>query len=40
MEINPRHPLIVELLRRVQDDPEHKDTALAADTLYRTAAIR
>ncbi|CAB3250982.1 unnamed protein product [Arctia plantaginis] len=40
MEINPRHPLIVELLRRVQDDPEHKDTALAANTLYRTAAIR
>ncbi|XP_075970978.1 heat shock protein 90 Gp93 [Anticarsia gemmatalis] len=40
LEINPRHPLIVELLRRVQDDPEHPDTALAADTLYRTAAIR
>ncbi|CAH0626891.1 unnamed protein product [Chrysodeixis includens] len=40
LEINPRHPLILELLRRVQDEPEHPDTLRAADTLYRTAAIR
>ncbi|KAJ8732378.1 hypothetical protein PYW07_014977 [Mythimna separata] len=40
LEINPRHPLIVELLRRVQDAPDAPETARAADTLYRTAAIR
>lgn len=40
LEINPRHPLIVELLRRVQDAPDAPETARAAETLYRTAAIR
>lgn len=40
LEINPRHPLIRELLRRVQDEPELPATLRAADTLYRTAAIR
>ncbi|PZC76541.1 hypothetical protein B5X24_HaOG204440 [Helicoverpa armigera] len=40
LEINPRHPLIVELLRRVQDAPDEPDTLRAAHTLYRTAAIR
>lgn len=40
LEINPRHPLIRELLRRVQDEPEQPDTLRAAHTLYRTAAIR
>ncbi|KAF9810001.1 hypothetical protein SFRURICE_012859 [Spodoptera frugiperda] len=40
LEINPRHPLIAELLRRVQEAPDSPDTARAADTLYRTAALR
>ncbi|XP_026745125.1 endoplasmin [Trichoplusia ni] len=40
LEINPRHPLIRELLRRVQDEPDQPDTLRAAHTLYRTAAIR
>lgn len=40
LEINPRHPLVVELLRRVRDDPEHPEALLAANTLYRTAALR
>ncbi|ODM97076.1 Endoplasmin [Orchesella cincta] len=40
MEINPRHPLIKELLRRINDDvadPVAKETAL---TLFRTATLR
>lgn len=40
MELNPRHPLIKELLRRVNDDvddPIAKETAL---TLFRTATLR
>ncbi|XP_045525176.1 endoplasmin homolog [Pieris brassicae] len=40
LEINPRHPVVLELLRRVVDDP---DDALALDTartLLRTAALR
>ncbi|XP_052750532.1 endoplasmin [Galleria mellonella] len=40
LEINPRHPMVVELLRRVQDEPDEPATLLAATTLYRTAAIR
>jgi heat shock protein beta len=39
-EINPRHPLVKELLRRVNDDPTDpvaKETAL---TLFRTATLR
>ncbi|XP_026318647.1 endoplasmin isoform X2 [Hyposmocoma kahamanoa] len=40
LEINPRHPVVRELLRRVQDDPDSPDAALAATTLYRTAALR
>lgn len=40
LEINPRHPVVLELLRRVQDDPDSPEAALAATTLYRTAALR
>nr|QGZ00468.1 heat shock protein 89 [Glyphodes pyloalis] len=40
LEINPRHPMILELLRRVRDDPDAADTLQAAVTLYRTAALR
>jgi len=40
LEVNPRHPLIKELLRRVNDDPSDpiaKETAL---TLFRTSTLR
>lgn len=40
LEINPRHPVVRELLRRVADDPESSATVEAAHTLYRTAALR
>lgn len=40
LEINPRHPMIVELLRRVRDDPDSREALEAAHTLYRTAAVR
>ncbi|RVE53075.1 hypothetical protein evm_002172 [Chilo suppressalis] len=40
LEINPRHPVVVELLRRVKDDPEDEAAIRAARTLYRTAALR
>ncbi|XP_063379260.1 endoplasmin homolog isoform X1 [Cydia fagiglandana] len=40
MEINPRHPLVQELLRRVNDAPDDPATKLAAMSLYRTAALR
>lgn len=40
LEVNPRHPLIKELLRRVEDDPADpvaKDMALM---MYNTATLR
>ena len=40
MEINPRHPLIKELLRRVEDNP---DDAIAKDMslmMFNTATLR
>jgi heat shock protein beta len=40
LEINPRHPLIKELLRRVEDNPEDavaKDMALM---MFNTATLR
>lgn len=40
LEINPRHPVVLELLRRVQDDPDSPEAVTAANTLYRTAALR
>lgn len=40
LEINPRHPMLLELLRRVSDDPDDPVAARAATTLYRTAALR
>lgn len=40
LEVNPRHPVVVELLRRVRDEPDAADTLRAAHTLYRTAALR
>lgn len=40
LEINPRHPVVRELLRRVRDDPADPAAARAALVLYRAAALR
>lgn len=40
LEINPRHPVVRELLRRVLADPDDPAALDAARTLYRTAALR
>nr|XP_034824278.1 endoplasmin-like [Maniola hyperantus] len=40
LEINPRHPVVRELLRRVREDPDDALLRDAARTLYRTAALR
>lgn len=40
LEINPRHPVVRELLRRVRDDPDDPLALDAARTMHRTAALR
>jgi len=40
LEINPRHPLIKELLRRVEDNPADKAAADMALMMYNTATLR
>lgn len=40
LELNPRHPLVRELLRRARDAPDDDATLRAATALYRTAALR
>jgi len=40
LEINPRHPLIKELLRRVEDNPADKTAADMAVMMYNTANLR
>ncbi|XP_025423448.1 endoplasmin homolog [Sipha flava] len=40
LEINPRHPLIKDLLRRVRDDPEDPKAKEIAVMLFRTATLR
>jgi heat shock protein beta len=40
MEVNPRHPLIKELLRRIEDNPADKTAADMALMLYNTATLR
>lgn len=40
MEINPRHPLIKELLKRVSDDPSDPNAKDMALMLFRTATLR
>ncbi|KAK4875790.1 hypothetical protein RN001_012212 [Aquatica leii] len=40
MEINPRHPLMRELLRRVNDDPADPTAKDMALMLFRTATLR
>ncbi|XP_050304833.1 endoplasmin [Anthonomus grandis grandis] len=40
LEINPRHPLIKELLKRVSDDPSDPNAKDMALMLFRTATLR
>ncbi|XP_027233624.2 endoplasmin isoform X2 [Penaeus vannamei] len=40
MEINPRHPLVKELLRRVEDDPNDAKAKNIALMMYHTATLR
>ena len=40
LEINPRHPLMKELLRRVEDNPEDKVAKDMATMLFNTATLR
>ncbi|KAL1116543.1 hypothetical protein AAG570_005015 [Ranatra chinensis] len=40
LEINPRHPLIKELLRRIRDDPEDQKAKDIALLMFRTATLR
>lgn len=39
MEINPRHPIVIELNRRVAADPEDQSAKDIADLMYDTAAL-
>ena len=40
LEINPRHPLIKELQRRVENEDHDETTADLARVLYETAVLR
>ena len=40
LEINPRHPLIKELLRRVEDNPEDPVAKEMALMMFNTATLR
>ncbi|XP_066248112.1 endoplasmin [Euwallacea similis] len=40
LEVNPRHPLIKELLKRVSDDPSDPNAKDMALMLFRTATLR
>lgn len=40
LEINPRHPIIKDLLRRVKDDAEDEKAKEIALMMYRTATLR
>lgn len=40
LEINPRHPLIRELLRRVESDPEDATAKEIAVMMFQTATLR
>lgn len=39
-EINPRHPVVKELLKRVTDDADDKVAASTAQLLFETATLR
>ncbi len=40
LEINPRHPLIKELLRRVEDNPANTSAKEMAIMMFNTASLR
>jgi len=40
LEVNPRHPLMKELLRRVEDNPEDKTAKDMAIMMFNTATLR
>ena len=40
LEVNPRHPLIKELLRRVEDNPADATAKDMALMMYNTATLR
>ena len=40
LEVNPRHPLIKELLRRIEDNPADETAKDMALMLYNTATLR
>lgn len=40
LEVNPRHPLIKELLRRVNDNPDDAKAKEIAVMMFRTATLR
>jgi len=40
LEVNPRHPLIKELLRRVEDNPEDASAKEMAVMMFNTATLR
>lgn len=40
MEVNPRHPLVKELFRRVKDDPEDVKAKEIATMMFQTATLR
>jgi len=39
MEINPQHPIVKELLKRVEEDPKSKSPEVSATVLYETAVL-
>jgi len=38
-ELNPNHPVVIDLLAKVKKDPEDKNTKTAAEMLFQTALI-
>lgn len=40
LEINPRHPVVKELLKRVQADKEDKTAVSTANLIFETATLR
>lgn len=40
LEVNPRHPIIKELLRRVKDDASDANAKEMALMMFRTATLR
>merc|ERR1711988_244640 len=39
MEINPRHPIIIELRKRAEESPDNEDTKDLAQLMYDTALL-